>query len=328
MSQTRLKIVGLGTYVPEKVLTNKELEKMVDTTNEWIMSRTGIAERHIAAPQQATSDLCYEASLAALKQANLTAKDLDLIIVATISPDMIFPSTACVLQRKLEAPQAAAFDVNAACSGFVYALITASAFIESGMYKNILVVGAEVLSRFIDWSDRATCVLFGDGAGAAVVQPSQDGTGLIAQYLGADGSGAELLKMPGGGSACPPTAETVQNKLHTLRMDGKEVFKLAVRGMTDAIQRAIAKAGLTVDQIDCLIPHQANMRIISAVQERSGIPMEKVFINLHKYGNMSGASTPVALAEAVAEGKIKKGSNVVIAAFGSGLTWGACVFKW
>ncbi|MBI4971347.1 MAG: ketoacyl-ACP synthase III [Candidatus Omnitrophica bacterium] len=323
----RAGIAGLGLYIPEKILTNYDLEKMVDTTDEWIQSRTGIKERHIAKKGESTSDLAAAAGLEALKDAGLKSSDLDLIIVATISGDMLFPSTACLVQKKIGAT-CPSFDLGAACSGFPYAMSVAQGLILSGLYKNILVIGAEVLSGFVDWTDRSTCVLFGDGAGAAVISEARDGHGILSTYLAADGNYADLLKVPAGGSAIPPTLETIQQKLHTLKMNGSEVFKLAVRSMGDAVLKAIQLAGIKLEQVDILIPHQANLRIIQAVAERVNIPIEKIFINLDKYGNMSSASTIVALYEAVKTGRVKPGSHIAMVAFGSGLTWASTVMKW
>lgn len=322
-------IRGLGASVPDKVLTNFDLEKMVETTDEWIRTRTGIETRRIAAKGQSASDIALPACREALKNAGLTPADLDLIIVATITPDMFFPSTACNIQYKLGASKCGAFDVAAACSGFPYALGVANAFIRAGLYKNILVVGTEVLSGFIDWTDRSTCVLFGDGAGAAIVSRSEsEGHGIINATLGADGSMGDLLKIPGGGSANPPTEETLKNKLHFLQMQGSEVFKVAVRTMDTAVRDLVAQAGLKMDDIRIVIPHQANMRILQAVAERLELTMDRVFINVEKYGNMSSASTVVALYEAEKAGKIKKGDYVVLVAFGGGLTWASTLIKW
>ncbi|OGW79534.1 MAG: 3-oxoacyl-ACP synthase [Omnitrophica bacterium RIFCSPLOWO2_12_FULL_44_17] len=320
-------ILGLGAYLPEKVLTNFDLEKIVDTTDEWIRTRTGIHERRVSEKGIATSDLASKASLEALQNANLKPEDLDLIICATITPDTLFPSTACYIQNKIGA-KCPGFDISAACSGFPYALTIANGLVKSGMYKKILVIGAEVLSNFINWKDRSTCVLFGDGAGAAIIGEVNNGHGIIATYLGADGAQTEILKIPGGGSAIPLTVETLEAGKQYVYMEGKEVFKLAVRSMCDAIEKVVELGGLRIEDIDCLIPHQANIRILDAVTDRAGIPSEKVFINVNRYGNMSAASTPVALYEAVKQGMIKKGSNVVLVAFGSGLTWAACLIKW
>lgn len=327
MSQRRVGILGLGAYMPERVMKNSDLEKIVDTSDEWIQTRTGIKERRIAEKGTATSDLAARASLEALAQANLKPTDLDLIILATISPDMVFPSTACIVQNKIGA-QCAGFDISAACSGFPYALTLAEGLIRSGSYKYILVIGAEVISTYINWKDRSTCVLFGDGAGAAVLGEAKDGHGILATYLGADGSQAKLLQIPAGGSAIPTTAESVSQGLHYVQMEGSEIFKSAVRTMGDAVIEVIKRAGLKLEDIDCLIPHQANLRILNSVTDRIGIDSSKVFVNLDRYGNMSAASTVVALYEAVKEGKIKKGSNVVLVAFGSGLTWAAAAIRW
>jgi len=300
---------------------------MVDTTDEWIHSRTGIRERRIVEKGQATSDLAYEAALVALASAKIDAKALDLIIVATISPDMYFPSTACLVQTRLGAT-CPAFDISAACSGFPYGLTLATHLIQSGCYKNILVIGAEAISEFIDWTDRSTCVLFGDGAGATVVGLSTDGSGILSTYLGADGSHWDLLQIPAGGSRIPTSKKSVDEKLHTLKMSGAEVFKLATRYMGDAALKALELANLKMEDISLFIPHQANLRIINALAKRLDLPMEKIFLNLHKYGNMSAASTVVALVEAVQEGRVKKGDKILIVAFGAGLTWGSCVIQW
>jgi len=313
--------------MPERVLKNSDLEKIVDTSDEWIQTRTGIKERRIAEKGTPTSELAARAAREALAQANLKPTDLDLIILATISPDMVFPSTACIVQNKIGA-QCAAFDISAACSGFPYALTIGEGLIRSGSYKHILVIGAEVISTYINWKDRSTCILFGDGAGAAVLGEVKDGHGILATYLGADGSQAKLLQIPAGGSAIPTTAESVSQGLHYVQMEGSEIFKSAVRTMSDAVVEVIKRASLKLEDIDCLIPHQANLRILNAVTERVGIDANKVFVNLDRYGNMSAASTIVALYEAVKEGKIKKGSNVVLVAFGSGLTWAACTIRW
>jgi len=323
----RAAITGLGAYLPEKVLTNADIEKIVDTSDEWIRTRTGIRERHIAAPEQATSDLALPAAQEAIRNAGLTPQDLDLIVVATTSPDMIFPSASCYLQAKLGAT-CGAFDLAAACSGFAYALSVAEGFVKSGIYKNVLVVGAETITRAINWKDRATCVLFGDGAGAAVVSRSTDGHGILASYLGADGRESEILQIPAGGSRTPASAESVANGLHYIRMDGRALFKIAVKTMEQAVLKVLERENLQVKDIHCLIPHQANNRILQAVAERLEIPAEKVFINVDRYGNMSSASTIVALYEAVKMGVVKKGDYVVLVAFGGGLTWGASLIKW
>ncbi|MFH1691488.1 MAG: beta-ketoacyl-ACP synthase III [Candidatus Omnitrophota bacterium] len=326
-SQKRVGIIGVGSYVPKKILTNKDLEKMVETSDEWITTRTGIKERHIAGQDESTSVLAFKAAQIAIKNAKIKAEDLDLIIVATITPDMPFPATACLLQDLLGAKKAACFDVGAACAGFVYGIIVAEQFIKSGAYKHVLVVGAEKLSAVTDWEDRNTCVLFGDGAGAAVLSFVEEG-GILSNYLGSDGSLSELLMLPGGGSKHPATKETLDNRLHFIKMRGNEVFKLAVKIMSDAACRALKKCKLSVEDIDCFIPHQANLRILDAVARKMGLPLEKIFFNVAQYGNMSSASTAVALSEAFSSGRIKSGDIVVLDAFGAGLVWGSCVIEW
>ncbi|MFS0727801.1 beta-ketoacyl-ACP synthase III [Paenibacillus sp. 1P07SE] len=321
-------ILGTGKYVPERVLTNQELEQMVETNDEWIVSRTGIRERRLAAPEQATSDLALEASAAALQAAGIAAEDLDLIIVATITPDMFFPSTACILQDKLGASKAAAFDLSAACSGFIYGLATASSMIASGMYRHALVVGAECLSRITDFTDRNTCILFGDGAGAVVIGPVPEGRGFRAFELGADGAGGDLLKVCGGGSRVPASERSIGERQHFIQMAGSEVFKFAVRIMGNAAEEALRKAGMGKEDIDLLVPHQANIRIIQSALNRLQLPEDKCMVNLDKYGNVSAGSIPIALAEAVEEGRIKEGNTVVMVGFGGGLTWGASVLTW
>ncbi|QYR19811.1 ketoacyl-ACP synthase III [Paenibacillus sp. sptzw28] len=328
MQYTPVGIIGTGKYVPERILTNRDLEQMVETNDEWIVTRTGIRERRIAAPEQATSDLAYHASEAALKAAGITAEELDLIIVATITPDMFFPSTACLLQEKLRAKKAAAFDLSAACSGFIYGLATASNMIATGMYKHVLVVGAECLSRITDYTDRNTCILFGDGAGAVVLGPVAEGRGFRSFELGADGAGGELLKVCGGGSRLPSTEQTIADKQHYIYMAGSEVFKFAVRIMGNAAEEALRKAGMNKGDIDLLIPHQANIRIIQSALNRLDLPEEKSMINLHNYGNVSAASIPIALAEAVEQSRVKEGDCIVLVGFGGGLTWGASVLVW
>jgi len=321
-------ILGTGMYVPERILTNHDLEKMVDTNDEWTVTRTGIRERRIAADDQATSDLAYEAAVRALEAAKLAPEDLDLIIVATITPDMFFPSTACILQDKLGARKAAAFDLSAACSGFIYSLATATGMLKSGLYRNALVVGAECLSRITDYADRNTCILFGDGAGAVVLGEVPEGRGFRSFELGADGSGGPLLNLAGGGSRMPASAETVESKAHFIHMAGNEVFKFAVRIMGSAAEEALRKAGLDKKDVDLLVPHQANIRIIQAALSRLELPEEKCMINLDRYGNASAASIPIALAEAVGQGRIREGDCLVLVGFGGGLTWGASVLIW
>ncbi|UKS31110.1 ketoacyl-ACP synthase III [Paenibacillus sp. HWE-109] len=321
-------VLGTGKYVPERILTNQELETMVETNDEWIVSRTGIRERRIAAEGQATSDLCYEASLIAMASAGITADQLDLIIVATITPDMSFPSTACVLQEKLGAKKAAAFDLSAACSGFVYGLANASNFIATGTYKYALVIGADCLSRITDYTDRNTCILFGDGAGAVVIGEVPEERGFKSFELGADGTGGPLLKIEGGGSRNPATQSSIDQRLHYIYMAGAEVFKFAVRIMGNAADEALRKAGWEKADIDLLVPHQANMRIIQASLNRLELTDDKCMINLDKYGNMSAASIPVALAEAAEQGRLNEGDRIVLVGFGGGLTWGASALVW
>lgn len=327
MAGVQVGFLGLGVYLPEKILTNRDLEKMVETSDEWIQTRTGIKERRIAEKGTATSDLAAKAATEAIQSAGLKPADLDLIIVATVSPDMIFPSTACIVQYKIGA-SCPAFDLAAACSGFPYALAVAEGLIRSGAHRYILVIGAEVISGFINWKDRSTCVLFGDGAGAAVIGEVKDGHGILATYLGSDGGQANLLRIPAGGSAIPPSQDSVSAGLHYVQMDGSEVFKAAVRTMSDAVTEVMKRSKLKLEDIDCLIPHQANLRILNAVSDRTGIPMEKIYINLDRYGNMSAASTVVALYEAVKKNYVRENSNVVLVAFGGGLTWAACTIRW
>ncbi|MCD2436283.1 ketoacyl-ACP synthase III [Acidaminococcus sp. NSJ-142] len=320
--------LGMGYYVPEKVLTNFDLEKMVDTSNDWIVERTGIRERHIAAPEQATSDLALIAAQRALEDAGVAAEELDLIVVGTESPDMKFPSVACILQDKLHATHAAAFDLAAGCSGFVYACGIASQTIASGLYKKVLVVGAETLSRILNWEDRNTCIIFGDGAGAAVLGQVEDGYGILSVDLGANGAGGDFLNMPAGGSRKPASYETVANKEHSIHMVGSEVFKFAVKVMGHSTLKALEKAGMTKGDIDLLVPHQANVRIIASAAKRLHLPEEKIMVDLDKYANTSGASIPIALCEARDQGRIHKGDNVVMVGFGAGLTYGSLVVKW
>jgi len=321
-------ITGVGSYVPAKVLSNADLVKMVDTTDEWITTRTGIKERRLAAKDEFTSDLAAKAAAQAINMAGVEAGDIDLITVATITPDMPFPSTACLVQQKLGARRAAAFDLEAACSGFIYGLEIGQQFIMSRTYDTVLVIGAEKLSTIVNWEDRNTCVLFGDGAGAAVLQSRPDSHGLLTAVMGADGAKADLLYMPGGGSRCPPTSESVKSGLHFLRMEGKETFKHAVQAMCTAAQEALRRCELDISQIKCVIPHQANRRIIEAVGERLGATTDQVFINLDRYGNTSAASVAIALDEAVTSGKVQRGDLILLVVFGAGLTWGAAVIEW
>ncbi len=321
-------ILGMGVGLPEKVLTNSDLERMVDTSDEWIRTRVGILERRVVADDQATSDLALMAAQRALEASGTSALDIDLIIVATVVPDMPFPATACLVQHKLGAKNAAAFDLEAACSGFLYGMAVGIQFVACGMYDRVLVIGAETLSRITDFEDRNTCVLMGDGAGAAVLGPAQDSRGILAVKLGADGSGGDILKQPAGGSLKPASLETVQSREHFIQMSGSQVFKFAVRTMDTAVRQVVELAGLTVDDITLLVPHQANLRIIEALGSRLGLAPEKVAINIDRYGNMSAASIPVALWEAHRDGKVKEGDIVVLVAFGGGLTWGSVAIKW
>jgi 3-oxoacyl-[acyl-carrier-protein] synthase-3 len=314
--------------VPARILTNADLEKLVDTTDEWITSRTGIKERRLAAKDEFTSDLAAHAALSAMRKAGVTAEQIDLIIVATITPDMPFPSTACLVQRKIGAHRAAGFDLEAACSGFIYGLEIGQQFIMSRTYDTVLVIGAEKLSSIVDWKDRNTCVLFGDGAGAAVLQNRPNTHGLLTAVMGADGRKSDLLFMAGGGSRCPATAESVAAGRHYLRMEGKETFKSAVQAMQTAAVEALRRCELDISRIKCIIPHQANRRIVDAVGERLGAKPEQLFTNLHKYGNTSAASVAIALDEVVESGRVQRGDLILLVVFGAGLTWGAAVIEW
>ncbi len=321
-------VKGLGLAVPNKLLTNSDLEKIVETSDEWIKTRTGMEVRHIAEEGTDTSDLAAEAVRRALDDAGMTVDQLDAIIVATVTGDMQFPSTACFVQNKLGAKQAVSFDVAAACSGFIYGLSLANALITIGQFRTIAVVGAELLSRITDYEDRTTCVLFGDGAGAAVVVPADEsGRGIVDTYLRSDGSLYELLYMPGGGTKYPASHETVDQKLHYIRMEGREVFKYAVTAMGEAAEHILQKNGYTGDDVALLVPHQANLRIIDATARRVKIPPERVFVNIQKYGNTSAASIPIALAEAKQEGRLKEGDLVLLVAFGAGFTWGSALIR-
>jgi len=321
-------IAGIGIYVPDNVITNAQLEKMVDTTNEWIMARSGIRERRIASPGQAASDLAVVAAERALADAGLEAGEVDLLIVATNTPDMSFPATACLVQNRIGAKNAAAFDLAAGCTGFIYAVAVGSQFITSGTYRTVMIIGAEHLSSVTNWEDRRTCILFGDAAGAVVLRPVQKGSGILAFKLRADGSGGHYLMKPAGGSRQPATRETVEKKLHYIHMNGREVFKFAVRVIGKTSEEVLAAAGLKKNDLDVFIPHQANMRIIESAARKLGLSMEKVVVNVDRYGSTSTASIPLALKEAVDGGRIKSGSNVVLMGFGAGLTWGAMVIKW
>lgn len=321
-------ISGTGSYTPPRVLTNFDLEKMVETSDEWITARTGIKERRIAEDGTAPSDLALEASKNALEEAQITPDQIDLILLGTVTPDYTLPSTACILQDKLKAKNAAVLDIVAACSGFIYGLSIASAFISIGQYKNVLVIGVETLSKIVNWKDRNTCVLFGDGAGAAVVSRTTEDKGVLGTFLSGDGSLANLLHIPIGGAKSPLTKENIDLNEHFIHMQGSEVFKSAVRAMEDAAGQIIQKAGLTPEDVDLLIPHQANIRIIEALAKRLKLPMNKIYVNIDRYGNTSAASVPIALDEARKKGLIKEGSISVLVAFGAGFTWGSAVIKW
>ena len=324
------RIAGTGRYVPEKVLTNTDLEKIVETSDEWIIKRTGIRERRIAAEDQSTSDLALEAARVALDRAGLAAEDLDAIILATLTPDTYCPAGACYVQNLLGATNACAFDLSAACTGFVYGITVGSSLVRTGVHKNVLVLGAETLSRFIDYTDRNTCILFGDGAGAAVLSRAEEGSDsrLLDHYLRSDGGGTDLIIMPGGGARRPASYDTVDGKLHFLSMQGNDVFKFATKSMQTLIETAIERNGLSVDDLDLVVPHQVNSRIIDTVLRKVDIPKEKIYLNLQRYGNTSAASVPMALHEAVEEGRVQAGNLVLLVAFGAGLTWGYNLVRW
>jgi 3-oxoacyl-[acyl-carrier-protein] synthase-3 len=321
-------ITGLGRYIPRRIMTNAELEQLVDTSDEWIVSRTGIRERRIAEPDQASSDLAYEASIEALADAGVSAEEIDLIIVGTATPDMLFPATACILQDRLGAKQAGAFDVSAACTSWAYAAAVAHGYVSSGQADTVLVVGTETLSKIINWKDRNTSVLFGDSAGAVVMKPCEPGKGFLSFHLGSDGSGGPFIALPAGGSRLPASYETVEREQHYLTMNGREVYKFAVRCIPRAIEEAVKRAGIDIEDVDLFIPHQANIRIIDAAAERLRQPKEKFFVNVERYGNTSAASVPVALYEAVRSGQVKEGDVVVMVAFGGGLTWASSAIRW
>lgn len=321
-------IVGVGVGIPENILTNYDLERRVDTSDEWIVTRTGIRERRIAPPEIATSDLAAQAAQQALQNARKEPSEVDLIVVATATPDMPWPSTACLVQAKIGASNAAAFDLNAVCSGFVYALWIAAQAVQTGAYRCVLVIGADILSRQVNWEDRSTCVLFGDGAGAVVLAPVEEPYGVLSGVLGADGTGEPLLNVPAGGTREPITPEAIAQKRHTIRMRGREVFKFAVTIMGEVSLQALQKAGLSPDEVKLFIPHQANIRIIQAAAERLNLPMERVFVNVERYGNTSAASIPIAIYEAWTQGRLQPGDVLVTVGFGAGLTWGACVIRW
>ncbi len=320
----KAKIIGTGSYLPEKVLTNADLEKIVDTTDEWIVSRTGMRERRIAGPEEFTSDMGIQAAKNAIKKAKIDPKEIDLILVATLTPDYLFPSTACIIQAALGI-ESAALDIQAACTGYIYGLSVAKAFIESGNYRTILLVAAEKLSSIVDYEDRSTCVLFGDGASACVVSSEGKGLAIRDVVLGSDGKQTEILKMPAGGSRNPTTKETVENKMHCIKMEGRETFKHAVRRMEASSKECIEKAGLSESEISWLVPHQANNRIIEAIAKRFQISNERVFVTIDKYGNTSASSIGIALDELLEEKSISSGEHILLTAFGAGLTWGSTV---
>ena len=320
-------IKSTGAYLPEKVLTNKDLEKMVDTTDEWIITRTGIKTRRIAAENEATSDMAYGAAKIALERAEMDPQEVELILVGTITPDMFFPSTGCFVQDKLGAKNAVSMDVSAACSGYIYSLIIAAKFLESGSYKNALIIGAEKLTSIVDWEDRSTCVLFADGAGASVLVPSNGGSKLLAFDMGTDGSYSDQLYIPGGGSRYPASIETVNSKMHAIRMNGNTIFKVAVNKMRETVIKSMKKAGIKAEDISLLIPHQANLRIIESLRNFLHLPKEKVYVNIDRYGNTSAASIAIALNEVNEKGLIKRGDIIGFAAFGGGLTWGSAIIE-
>lgn len=328
-TRARVKISALGTYVPPRLLTNADLEKMVDTTNDWILSRVGIRERHIVDKGIATSDLAVEAAKNALAQRGLTPSDVDAIIVGTVTPDMLFPSTACLVQHKLGATGVWGFDLSAACSAFLYALQTGAQFISTGVHQRVLVIGADVMSSVIDYTDRATCVIFGDGAGAVILEPAEDDSvGLIDFIHEVDGSGGCYLYMPAGGSLSPASHETIDQRMHYVHQDGQQVFKFAVRRQTDVCEKLLARNNLKGTDIDAFIPHQANLRIINATADRLGLRPESIVVNIERYGNTTAGTIPLAMGTAVEEGKLKKGSLVLLASVGAGFTVGAALLRW
>ena len=324
----RSRLTGTGAYLPEHRLTNHDLERMVETSDRWIVERTGIRERRIAAAEEATSDLAVAAGRQALAASGVAASAVELIIVATATPDMLFPSTACLVQERLGAKQAFAFDLSAACTGFLYALAVADQYIRAGTYRTVLVIGAEVLSRMIDWTDRTTCILFGDGAGAVVVQADRGARGVLSSHLHSDGSLWDLIHIPGGGSRRPPSTETLTERMNFVKMKGSETFRVAVRTLEEVAREALAANNLSPEQLSWIIPHQANLRILQAVAERLSVPEEKVVINVDRYGNTSAASIPIALDEMVRAGRVRPDDLLLLEAFGAGLTWGASVVRW
>jgi 3-oxoacyl-[acyl-carrier-protein] synthase III len=321
-------IIGTGSYTPERILSNADLSKMVDTSDEWITTRTGIKERRIAAQDEYTSDMASKAALAAIEQSGISPKEIDLILVATATPDMLFPATACLVQTKIGATKAACLDVSAACAGFLVAVEIAQQFITSHTYETVLVIGAEKLSSITNWADRNTCVLFGDGAGAAILRHRGGAHGVIATHVGSDGQFADILFMPGGGCRAPITRENADQNLQTIHMSGKDVYKQAVIAMLAASKKVLDQAGLTIDDIACVIPHQANLRIIEAIADRLKIPLDRFYVNLDRYGNTSAAAVAIALDEANRTGRIKAGDYVLMVVFGGGLTWASSVIEW
>jgi len=321
-------VVGTGSYLPERVLTNAHLEEMIDTTDEWIVSRTGMKERHLARDDEAASDMASEAAKNALENANVKPEDVDLILVATSTPDMIFPSTGCLTQAKIGASNAVCMDISAACSGFLYAMELGKQYIATGGIETALIIGSEKMSSIVDWTDRGTCVLFGDAAGAVVLQAAKSGRGLMASELGSDGTLGDLLKVPAGGSRQPASQETVDGNLHTIQMSGREVFKHAVTNMSAAATATLKRCGMTIEDVSCIVPHQANQRIIQAIGQKVNAGPERFYVNVDKYGNTSAASVGVALDEVSRSGRLKPGDIVLIVAFGAGFTWGASLIEW
>jgi 3-oxoacyl-[acyl-carrier-protein] synthase III len=327
-TQRTVSIIGTGSYVPDKVLSNEDLSKLVDTSDEWITTRTGIKERRVAAKDEQTSDMATKAALKAMEQANILAADIDMILVATATPDMLFPATACFVQKKIGATKAACLDISAACAGFLFGVEIAQQFITSHTHDIVLVIGAEKLTSITNWTDRNTCVLFGDGAGAAILKHRGGTHGVISTHIGSDGEYSDILFMPGGGSRCPITRENADMNLATIHMTGKEVYKQAVIAMISASHKVLEKAGLTIDDIACVIPHQANRRIIEAIADRLKIPIDKFYVNLDRYGNTSAAAVAIALDEANRTGRIKAGDYILMVVFGGGLTWASTVIEW
>lgn len=324
----KTRIIGTGSYLPKRIMTNRDIEKLVETTEDWILERTGIRERRIADESEAASDLAVHAARKALEMARINEKDLDLIIVATVTPDMFFPSTACLVQDQLGAHQAAAFDLSAACSGFLFALSVADQYIRNGVYKNVLIIGSEVMSRIIDWTDRNTCVLFGDGAGAAVLQRTKSDHGVLSSHLHSDGRLWDLIQVPGGGSRIPPSSPMLAEGKPFIKMKGNETFKVAVRTLEEAVYETLKTAHVQPSELSLMIPHQANIRIIKAVAQRLGLPMDHVVLNVDRCGNTSAASIPIALDEVVRQGRVKDGDLLLFEAFGAGLTWASALVRW